>query len=159
MAVWQGPGMTSGGRGRLRAAQLDRDRAVELLAGAYAEGRLTKDEHDARLGRALSGTTYADLDAVLRDLPGATVHKRTNTLAIASLACGIGQVMAGPLTSIPAIVLGHMARSQIRRTGERGTGLALAGLTLGWAAVILGIVLVLVGLAVSPGMHGPMHMH
>jgi hypothetical protein len=47
-----------------------------------------------------------------------------------------------------------MARSQIRRTGEQGAGLALAGLVLGWGAVILGIVLIAVGLALAAGMHG-----
>jgi hypothetical protein len=44
-------------------------------------------------------------------------------------------------------------------TGEQGEGLALAGLILGWAAVILGIlfVLIAVGVAMSAGMHGTMH--
>jgi len=51
-----------------------------------------------------------------------------------------------------------VARHQIKRTGEQGAGLALAGLILGWATVILGIVLiVVVGLAVSVGMNGTMH--
>ena len=35
-------------------------------------------------------------------------------------------------------------------------GLAVAGLILGWATVILGIVLIVVGLAMSVGMHGTM---
>ena len=82
---------------------------------------------------------------------------RTNGLAIASLACGLAQFMFGPLTAIPAIVFGHVARHQIKRTGEQGAGLALAGLVLGWATVILGIVLIVVGLAMSAGMHGTMH--
>ena len=84
---------------------------------------------------------------------------KTNGLAIASLACGLAQFMFGPLATIPAIVLGHVARRQIMRTGEQGAGLALAGLILGWAAVILGIVLLVVGLAISAGMHGTVHMH
>ena len=83
---------------------------------------------------------------------------RTNGLAIASLACGLAQFAVGPLATIPAIVLGHMARSQIRRTGEQGAGLALAGLVLGWGAVILGIVLIAVGLAIAAGTHGAMPM-
>jgi hypothetical protein len=83
---------------------------------------------------------------------------RTNGLAIASLACGLAQFAFGPLATIPAIVLGHMARSQIKRTGDQGAGLALTGLVLGWAAVILGIILIAVGLAVAAGMHGTMPM-
>jgi len=51
----------------------------------------------------------------------------TNGLAIASLACGLGQFAFGPLATVPAIVFGPMARSQIRRTGEEGAGLARQG--------------------------------
>jgi hypothetical protein len=66
---------------------------------------------------------------------------RINGLAIASLACGLGQFALGPLATVPAIVIGHMARGQIGRTGEQGAGLVLAGQVRGWGAVILGIVL------------------
>jgi Domain of unknown function (DUF4190) len=79
---------------------------------------------------------------------------RTNGLAVASLACGIAQFAFGPLATIPAIVLGHMARSQIRRTGEQGAGLALAGLLLGWAAVILGVLVIVIGLGVLAATQG-----
>jgi hypothetical protein len=51
-----------------------------------------------------------------------------------------------------------VARRQIKRTGEQGANLALAGLMLGWAAVILAIVLI-IGLAMSVGIHGTMHTH
>jgi hypothetical protein len=82
---------------------------------------------------------------------------KTNGAAIASLACGLAMFAVGPLTAIPAIVLGHVARGQIRRTGEQGAGLALAGLALGWAAVILIIIVVVgAGLAIFAGAHGPM---
>jgi len=146
----------------MRAADADRDRVVELLKLAYSEGRLSKDEYDGRLEIALSARTYADLDQIVTDLPvprAATVTPvaKTNGFAIASLVCGLAQFMFGPLATIPAIVLGHVARGQIRRTGERGAGLALAGLMLGWVAVILGIVLIVVGLAVSAGMNGGMN--
>jgi uncharacterized protein DUF4190 len=120
---------------------------------------------------ALSVRTYADLARVVADLPGAqpaapgpaaaATPTRTNGLAIASLFCGLAQFAFGPLATIPAIVLGHMARGQIRRTGEQGAGLALAGLVLGWGAVILGVVVVVVivvGLALAAGMHSAMPM-
>ena len=149
-------------RGNLRAADADRDRVVEFLKLAYTEGRLSKDEYDGRVESALSARTYADLDQVVTDLPVARAPKvtpvaKTNGFAIASLACGLGQLMFGPLATIPAIVLGHIARGQIKRTGEQGAGLALAGLILGWAAVVLGILLVVAGLAVSVRMQGPMN--
>jgi hypothetical protein len=140
----------------MRASTADRDRAVEVITRAYTEGRLTKDEHDARVERAMTATTFAELDSVVIDLPGAgpppppvpVAPQGNNALAIASLVCGVAQVMLWPLATIPAVVLGHVARHQIRRTGEQGAGLALAGLILGWIGVgfallaIVGIVLV-----------------
>ena len=84
---------------------------------------------------------------------------KTNGLALASLACGFAQFLFGPPVAIPAIVFGHVARRQIKRTGEQGAGLALAGLVLGWATVILAIVLIVVGLAMSVGMHGAAPSH
>ena len=92
--------------------------------------------------------------AVAATSPVVTWVAKINRLAIASVACGLAQFVVGPLATIPAIVFGHMARNQIRRTGEQGAGLALAGLILGWAAVILGIVAIVVGLALAAGMHG-----
>ena len=53
----------------------------------------------------------------------------TNTMAIMALVFGL---VGG--TGIP-IVLGHVALSQIRRTGEGGRGLAIAGLVLGYVGI------------------------
>src|SRR5713101_6726396 len=74
---------------------------------------------------------------------------QTNGLAVAALICGVAQIMAGPLTGIPAIILGHIARSRIRQTGEQGAGLALAGLILGYAGLVLFIILVIALIAVA----------
>ena len=131
----------------MRAADADRDRVVERLNIAYSEGLLSKDEHDGRLENALSARTYADLDQLVANLPATratavTPVAKTSGLALASLACGLAQFIVGPPAAIPAIVLGHIARRQIKRTGEQGAGLALAGLILGWATVILAIVLI-----------------
>jgi hypothetical protein len=168
MAAGHGYSVAGDEQGKMRAADADRDRVAEFLGTAYSEGRLSRDEYDGRLESALSARTYADLDHIVTDLPAApatapgsamvTAPARTNGLAVASLACGLAQFAFGPLGTIPAIVLGHMARSQIRRTGEQGAGLALAGLVLGWGAVILGIVLIVVGLAAAAGMYGAMPM-
>src|ERR1700761_7640707 len=56
--------------GRLRASDADRDQVVERLHAAATEGRLSADELDERVHRALTALTYADLDGVLDDLPG-----------------------------------------------------------------------------------------
>jgi Domain of unknown function (DUF1707) len=59
----------AGGRGRLRASHADRERAIEVLKAAFVQGRLDKDELDARVGRAFASRTYAELAAVTADIP------------------------------------------------------------------------------------------
>lgn len=67
----------------------------------------------------------------------------TNTLAIVALVLGF-------VFPIGGIICGHIARSQIRRTGEGGDGLALAGLILGYAFTGL-TVLIIVGYVIFLG--------
>lgn len=61
----------------------------------------------------------------------------TNTLAIVSLVTSI--IGFG----IVGIITGHIARRQIRQTGEAGDGLALAGLLLGYIVTALEVLLFL----------------
>ena len=91
--------------------------------------------------------------AVAATSPVVTWVAKINRLAIASVACGIAQFVVGPLVTIPAIVFGHMARRQIKHTGQRGAGLALAGLILGWASALLCLV-ALLGWAIATGANG-----
>ena len=63
------PLAAGGGRGKMRASDTDRDRVVEHLNVAYSEGRLSKDEYDGRLEKALFARTCADLDQIVADLP------------------------------------------------------------------------------------------
>ena len=74
----------------------------------------------------------------------------TNTLAIISLVLAF-------VFSIGGIICGHIALSQIKRTGEGGRGLAMAGLIIGYVFTgfvvlyIIGIVIFAVwAAAVSP---------
>jgi hypothetical protein len=136
------------GQGYLLASTADRESAVEVLKAGYAEGRLTKDEYETRAELAFTARTLGDLARVTADLPSGlpaappwpSAPARTNPLAVGSLACGIGQLFFGPLATIPAIVLGYVARREIRRTGEDGAGLATAGLVLGWTGAALVVV-------------------
>lgn len=50
------------------ASDLERDEVAGLLNDAYAQGRLTSDEHAERTARALSARTHGDLDGVLAGL-------------------------------------------------------------------------------------------
>ncbi|MGW2397943.1 DUF1707 SHOCT-like domain-containing protein [Kitasatospora sp. NPDC001664] len=53
----------------LRASDADRERVAELLRDAYAEGRLTVEEHSERIELAYGAKTLGDLAPLTRDLP------------------------------------------------------------------------------------------
>lgn len=53
----------------LRASDADRDRAVEVLNAAAADGRLTMEELDERVTSALCARTVGDLAELTGDLP------------------------------------------------------------------------------------------
>src|ERR1700759_5225372 len=53
----------------LRASHADRDQAVELLRVAAGDGRLSAEELDDRLERALTARTHAELSSLTADLP------------------------------------------------------------------------------------------
>ena len=55
--------------GRLRASHADREHVVDMLKAAFVQGRVTKDEFDARVGQAFASRTYAELAAVTADIP------------------------------------------------------------------------------------------
>ena len=57
------------GYGRMRTSRADREPAIDTLKAAYVQGRLTKDELDERLARALVPLTHAELTALTEDLP------------------------------------------------------------------------------------------
>ena len=57
------------GRDRLRASHADREQVIDTLKSAFVHGRLTRDELDARAGRALTARTCADLAALTADIP------------------------------------------------------------------------------------------
>ncbi len=65
------------------------------------------------------------------------IGKKTNGLAIASLVCGIAGIIFIP--AVLGVVFGFVARSQIRQSPgtQGGEGLALAGIILGFAWIVL----------------------
>ena len=159
MQARMNPGMNPA----MRAASADRERAVDVLKAGFAEGRLTQDEYNERMNRAYAARTYAELSALTADLPAGAIPTvypmpvyqppvSTNSLARASLVLGVAEFFTMGLTAIPAIICGHMAKREMRQTGQRGDGLATSGLVLGYMAVIFwGILIVLsiVGAVIS----------
>ena len=70
------------GRGRMRASHADREQVIDALKTAFVTGRLTRDELDARTGRALAARTYADLAALTADIPPAPAAARAGGLTL-----------------------------------------------------------------------------
>ncbi|WP_453985597.1 DUF4190 domain-containing protein [Brevibacterium casei] len=63
-----------------------------------------------------------------------------NTLAIIALVASIfGVVSSFFIAGIAGIVMGHIARKQIRERGERGDGMAVAALWVGYIGTALWI--------------------
>ena len=56
-------------RGHLRACHADREQVIGVLKAAFVQGRLGKDELNARAGQALAARTYGDLATLTADLP------------------------------------------------------------------------------------------
>ena len=54
--------------GNMRASDADRDQVATLLSTAYAEGRLTREEHDERIEELMAAKTFDDLIPITRDL-------------------------------------------------------------------------------------------
>ena len=157
----------------MRAASTDRERAVDVLKAAFAEGRLSQDEYNDRMGRAYAARTYGELAALTADLPAGALPvwslqpyqpyqpvplPGTNSMAIASMVLGVAEFFTAGLTAIPAVICGHIARRQMRQTLQRGDGLATGGLVLGYMAIIFWSVLIaasLVGVVISVTHSGP----
>ena len=98
-----------------------------------------------KCGQPLATATISAAQA-----PPAAVGARTNSLAVASLLLGFLSLF--PVFGILAVILGHLARSQIRKSrGQmKGAGMALAGLILGYLG--LGFILFLL-LVVLPSLN------
>ena len=163
------PGRLSAQSPSMLASHAERERAVDVLRAGFAEGRLDSDELEKRVARAHAARTVGELTVLVADLPQGlplaqpmpagyagpavpatflpTPQIRTNGKAKGSLLFGVLAPVTG-VTGVPAVVLGHMARKEIRHGDETGDGLAVAGLVLGWMS-IAGWVLLMAGLVAA----------
>ena len=87
---------------QFRASHADRDQVVELLRVAAGDGRLSAEELDDRLERALTARIYAELAALTADLPAAP--------GAAVVPPGAGAVSAAPKDLVRIHVHGSGAR-------------------------------------------------
>jgi hypothetical protein len=123
----------------LPAGSSNRPRA-ELVTEWKSQQRIAAERYQAESRAAAdAGPMIAVLDpqqgAAAMPAAGAVPGpRRTNTMAILALIFGIGG-------GLLAIVFGHVALSQISKSGESGRGMAIAGLVLGYltAAILLAL--------------------
>jgi hypothetical protein len=75
-----------------------------------------------------------------------------NTLAVVSIASALTSIGA-----VAAIITGHVALTQIKKSGESGRGLALAGTIIGYVTIalwVLGSIALVVAGAYLRGSYG-----
>jgi Domain of unknown function (DUF4190)/Domain of unknown function (DUF1707) len=144
--------VTAGSFGGVGPTAADRDAVLAILERARADGRLSQESFDERSAQVPGAQTHDELGALLAGLQdprsGPLRSVRTNRLAAAALVCGICGVVLPIAASIAAIILGIAARGQIRRTGESGAGMALAGIILGCIGIALAVLVVIVILVI-----------
>ena len=107
---------------RLRAARADRERVIDLLKAAFVQGRLTRDEFDARVDQTLASRTYAELAAVTADVPaeqigavptrppaqaqrGIRMNSAVTAGAVVMAAANVGMMAALLMGSAVAVIL------------------------------------------------------
>ncbi len=101
------------GRGALRVSHEDRDQVAEVLRVAAGDGRLTADELDERLEKALTARTYDDLAVLVSDLPAAGT-------ALAPLPGAVAAALPGAVAAAPAkeLVKIHVSSGHSQRVGR-----------------------------------------
>ncbi len=106
----------AGGRGRLRASHADREQVIDLLKTAFVQGRLAKDEFDARVGQVFVSRTYAELSAVTADIPAAPIavppprkppRTRTRPSMNKAITGGACVIVAGHIGMLGALLTGN----------------------------------------------------
>ncbi|WP_234322583.1 DUF1707 and DUF4190 domain-containing protein [Streptomyces sp. NRRL S-350] len=160
---WQ-PASAVSAQAAMRAGHADRDRTVDVLKAAFAEGRLSAEEFEQRHEAVAAAQTYGQLAALVVDLPVGPMAtpalaplappvpvtflpappppqvRPTNVLAVVSLMCGLTGL------SLPAVVTGHVARAQIRRDNSAGDSAAVLGLVIGYLGSAFWTLMLLLGL-------------
>lgn len=123
-------------RGYLRASDADREHTVVALKAAFVQGRLAKDEFDARIGQALAARTHADLAALSADIPVWIAAVRSPRKPMGS---GARWGISGLLTPV-ILAVGYAVAAQPRDGGYGALVFAIAFIYfVRWLAVGAGM--------------------
>jgi Domain of unknown function (DUF1707) len=158
MAVRPGYDVQTAAHGHLRAAQADRERAIDVLKAAFAEGRLDMDEFAERVNDVHGSKSYGELADLTADLPvgplgtlppgtlpvaippepvigNSTKYPPTNVFAVLSFLFGLVTVVfTGAIVALlPALICGLIALPDTGPGGKRGRWMAVAGIVIALA--------------------------
>jgi len=150
---------------QMRPGHADRDKVIDRLQEAFADGRLADEEYEERLQRALSAKTFGELSVLTRDIPGdrlpqpmsgrfpVPVNRRPDIRPAASAALGgAGFVLLmGPLAWIPSLIVGHQALRSLPKNDDR-RHLAIIGVALSWIGISM--ILLIIFAVVLNGIFG-----
>jgi Domain of unknown function (DUF1707) len=110
---------------RIRASDADRERTTALLREHHAEGRLSAEEFNDRLDRALAAKTIGELDELLADLPGIDLYRLP--------AAGIRPAPPGALR--PRSAGSARGAGDVERRGSGAVSPQRAATWVAWAAI------------------------
>jgi uncharacterized protein DUF1707 len=107
------------------ASDADRDEAAAMLNEAFAEGRLTPDEHGDRVQAAYGARTWTELGRLTMDLPGADADLAPDRqLAVGLVPAGLDRcLLCALLVLCPPAGIAWLvaARRRTRAGADRAT--------------------------------------
>jgi len=88
---------------RLRASDADRERTAQLLREHHAVGRLTAEEFNSRVEKALEARTLGELDELLADLPAIDLYQLPSAGIRPTRRGGSGPRLGADVVSLPSL--------------------------------------------------------
>ena len=116
--------------GNLRASDADRDKVTTVLTTAYAEGRITREEHDERLELVLAAKTFDELIPITSDLvlaPAPTTYTATPPAPVADAGFAIDTAHAHDDPETMVGIFGGATRKGKWRIRKQTNAYALFG--------------------------------
>jgi Domain of unknown function (DUF1707) len=101
MMAGTGDDNAAASRAQLRASRGDRERVIDTLKAAFAQGRLTRDEFDVRVGQTLVSRTYAELAAVSAVIPARLAQASSPSRRVSNAArWGVSGLMTPAILAV-----------------------------------------------------------
>ena len=113
--------------GNLRASDADREQVSNLLSAAYAEGRITREEHDERLDEVMAAKTFDQLIPITHDLVPITPPPSTLATPPPPAGFAIDTTAASDESDKMVAVFGGVSRTGRWRVRKSTQALALFG--------------------------------